>query len=257
MEVREKWWKPRGFTLIELLVVISIIAILAGMLMPVVLHAREAARSTKCLSNLRNLGQAAEMYAIDYDGRMPIAYYFDMDTGKFHCWDITTVGFGPGQKFEPGLLWPNLELSSDSSEIHQCPSLEAKNPWDQELYSGYNYNTSYVGHGSGEVRTESVMQAAIKDPKNCALFGDGEYADGPNKFMRAPFGDGKWGDRGFVGRYAGTQGYRHQGQTNVIFADLHAVSWGERYTNSYPFEEPNIAPGTGFLSEDDSLYDLE
>ncbi len=63
--------RPRGFTLIELLVVISIIAILAAILFPVFARARDAARTTSCLSNLRQLGLAMQMYADGYDGIYP------------------------------------------------------------------------------------------------------------------------------------------------------------------------------------------
>ena len=64
----------RGFTLIELLVVIAIIAILAAILFPVFARAREKARQTSCLSNMKQLSLAQLMYAQDYDetltGRM-------------------------------------------------------------------------------------------------------------------------------------------------------------------------------------------
>ena len=60
----------KGFTLIELLVVIAIIAILAAMLFPVFARARESARKIQCLSNVKNIAMAFQMYLTDYD-RMP------------------------------------------------------------------------------------------------------------------------------------------------------------------------------------------
>src|SRR5579863_320427 len=60
-----------GFTLIELLVVIAIIAILAAILFPVFAKAREQARKTVCLSNMKQIGLAAMMYVQDYDETWP------------------------------------------------------------------------------------------------------------------------------------------------------------------------------------------
>ncbi len=60
-----------GFTLIELLVVIAIIAILAAILFPVFARAREKARQTNCLSNVKQIMLGVLQYAQDYDERMP------------------------------------------------------------------------------------------------------------------------------------------------------------------------------------------
>lgn len=63
----------RGFTLIELLAVIAIIAILAAILFPVFARAREKARQSSCLSNIKQLGTAVLMYTQDYDEVLPYA----------------------------------------------------------------------------------------------------------------------------------------------------------------------------------------
>ena len=63
--------RKRAFTLIELLVVIAIIAILAAILFPVFAQAREKARATSCLSNLKQLGLAYTQYIQDSDELWP------------------------------------------------------------------------------------------------------------------------------------------------------------------------------------------
>src|SRR5579872_5664941 len=62
--------KTTAFTLIELLVVIAIIAILAAILFPVFAQAKAAAKATVCLSNMKQMGLALQLYTNDYDDMM-------------------------------------------------------------------------------------------------------------------------------------------------------------------------------------------
>ena len=248
--------RPASFTLIELLVVVAIIAVLVAILLPALGSARESAKGACCLSNLRQMVLAADAYAQSYSDLYPISYYISWQPPiyKSCAWDFTTIrdwSSGGSEKVQPGLLWQGTTVEA----IHQCPSFSGGHNWLNDPYTGYNYNTSYIGHGTGESIVAPARVTEVQDPVRCALFGDGEYAAGANKFMRAPWANP--GDASFAGRYAGTQGFRHQRKTNVAWADGHASPWADRFTNTYPADAANIAPGTGFLSPDNSLYDLE
>jgi prepilin-type processing-associated H-X9-DG protein len=102
-----------------------------------------------------------------------------------------------------------------------------------------------------------------RKPASCALFGDGQWKGGANKFMRSPW---PWaGDYDFMIRAGGTQGYRHNRMTNVVWCDGHASSQKELYTNStnkvnISIENYNATTKDckiGFLSADNSAYDLQ
>ncbi len=99
--------KNRAFTLIELLVVIAIIAILAAILFPVFAQAKEAAKKTSCLSNLKNLGLAGIMYAGDYDDT--VIHYRAAGIPKYPS---PGVYWPPATPHYPTGDWPNPEPGS-------------------------------------------------------------------------------------------------------------------------------------------------
>lgn len=249
-----------GFSLVELLTVVGIIGMLAGLLLPGLKGARDQARGVACLSNLRQMVVAAGVYVENNDERFPVAYWADHGTpGKAVAlsWDFTTVrdwSAGGTVSFESGLLW----ASSVRSEIQQCPVFRGASngviQGVQEPHTGYNYNTSFIGHGQWEAVQAPVRAAMVRRPAWCALFGDGQYSEGANKYMRSPF---PHVEDAFPYRARGTQGYRHRGKTNVAFVDGHAEAWRERNANTLPGEVNEVAKGTGFLSVDNELYDLE
>jgi prepilin-type N-terminal cleavage/methylation domain-containing protein len=245
--------QPRGFSLIELLVVIAIIGALVGLLLPALGQGRESARRTQCLNHLRQMVVAAHLFAENHAGRYPQAYYSRREGDKQYSfsWDFTTIS-EPGQTIvvRPGILWGD---DSAPLEIQQCPSFTGSSNWINDPYTGYNYNTSYIGHGEDENIPLPVTMKQIENPSKTAIFGDGQYKGGANKFMRAPFDSP--GDDSFNGRWAGTQGYRHLGTTNVAFCDDHAESLAERFTETDDYNgATQIADGTGFLSPDNSTY---
>ncbi len=242
-----------GFTLVELLVVIAIIALLLALLVPSYSKAHKQARAVLCLSNQRQIGLAMYAYAQDYDGSFPIAQYFDTAHSAFVCWDTITYA-GDLHNAKPGLIWQYAV----GGKVQQCPSYvggQSNTPGDR--YTGYNYNTTYIGRGENEIAYQGMGEAPAKVSEvryatRAALVGDGGYIAGANKYMRAPFDA-----IGEATVHAGGQAFRHVDQTNVVYVDGHGSPTRRRYRKpgAHPHNERRLDwPKNGFLSPDDTAY---
>jgi len=143
--------RRRGFTLIELLVVIAIIAILASILFPVFARAREKARQTACLSNMKQLGMACNMYAQDYDEILPTEDY---------DWD------GNGNANEVGIdgSWRGVIMPyCKNTQLFHCSSYRATGT----LFDGrYNDKGTTAGYAINDCHQTAP---APSPPENCSL----------------------------------------------------------------------------------------
>jgi prepilin-type N-terminal cleavage/methylation domain-containing protein/prepilin-type processing-associated H-X9-DG protein len=116
-----------GFTLIELLVVIAIIGILAAMLFPVFARARESARKIQCLSNVKNIAMAFQMYLTDYD-RFPPGLTDSAYNAVHDLLLAANAGRGDmcqsrAEQSNPYLRWPViLDEYIKNRDVWNCPS---------------------------------------------------------------------------------------------------------------------------------------
>jgi prepilin-type N-terminal cleavage/methylation domain-containing protein/prepilin-type processing-associated H-X9-DG protein len=181
--------RRQGFTLIELLVVIAIIAILAAILFPVFAQARESARQTTCLANLKQIGLAGMMYLQDYDetfvqvGGTIEQPWPSPDTRPDQMQRLTSNGLKPVNGWSLNLL-PYIK----NREIFQCPSMDKTfaggnecAPFNgQRMTNHYAYNYwlgaddtypfgDYYQLPDGTIFDRPISQAAVDQPANTIM----------------------------------------------------------------------------------------
>ena len=248
----------KAFSLMELLIVLGLISLLVVLILPAVKTGHERALSAKCKANLRDLAVTCLNYTMN-EGYFPwgmidpgthedtycktpdYRLIFPCEDPARHgvarwsdyasfCWDFTRkvgqIGWNCGEMF--GTI--------DATSVFCCPKCGgASDNWDGNHITGYNYNVCYLGYVENDAGKRFYPTAfnAVKNPASVVVFGDGGYAGGPNKFMRAPMQDKQYDSSSASLRKAGTQAFRHGWghwrHCNMAFLDGHVEEFRQPY----------------------------
>ena len=218
----------KSFTLIELLVVIAIIAILAAILFPVFAQAREKARSSNCLSNMKQIGTALQLYVDDWDETMPFAINLQITAPDgypaktYMVYDNLVYGNGDHCYTWMDAIFPYVK----NVRLYHCPSINKE-------ASGYAMNglltttLSYddVAGRSAIVWTNNSVEcgrplAEIQSSAKTVFVSEAPYVNTYYTMVGvAPALMANWDNRLGVGE---KKAVRHLDGSNFTFCDGHA-----------------------------------
>ena len=235
----------RAFTLIELLVVIAIIAILAAILFPVFAQAKEAAKKTSCLSNLKNIGLAMTLYQNDSDDGFPNTNVTGLWTGQRFRWPLM-----PYLAIAQQRTAPNVNTATAISGLLYCPSDPTKQSFD---HTSYSYVSSLYRPWSF-LQTVTMLSQLAGDveclPGTCQTVTSTEVQFQSSKVMvyewinahkPGPTGQiGPWGKGAPFTVGAG----QFEGARNTLFVDNHAkfIHASQMKANHLNCPDPNLTP---------------
>jgi prepilin-type N-terminal cleavage/methylation domain-containing protein/prepilin-type processing-associated H-X9-DG protein len=231
----------KGFTLIELLVVIAIIAILAAILFPVFAKAREQARKTQCLNNIRQIGTAIHMFAQDNEEVYPYGVYTDTTNGTHALVDQLDAYLKNAQVFTCPSMGTDGLLTDTTVYI---PAMNTYSGSTSKTFTNTNPNTALNSKGfqmnyqvnpfilprsDDPTLVAKVSMATVQAPASTIALCDWEYTNdntasmGNNMILPS---DGK-NYYGIGTKYVDTKTNTtvtgpHTDRVNVVFADGHA-----------------------------------
>jgi prepilin-type N-terminal cleavage/methylation domain-containing protein/prepilin-type processing-associated H-X9-DG protein len=202
----------RAFTLIELLVVIAVIAILASMLMPALSAAKQKARATQCLNNIRQMTTATFMYCEEKNDQLPFAWYDSEDNSvnNFHALLMPLLS---GREFDG--------YYDFGKGVFACPARQREplvGPTPFRISYGMN---QYNSVKFPDPKTHRLTDAQAKAPSSTLMIADLGYFHNhePLPGMTAYF-----------------IGYKHNGRANMAFYDGHVTAHSLKQTNDLTLE---------------------
>jgi len=206
-----------AFTLIELLVVIAVIGLIVSLLLPAFSRAKASAQRTQCVSQLRQLGFATQMFADDHEGQT-FRYSFGSTNGGKLYW-FGWIQDGPEETREvdltQGVLWPYLE----STGVEVCPSLRYWDARFKHKAKGTAYGYGYNLHLAGSPTTSPIQLSRIGRPSDIVLFADAAQVNtfqapaSPSNPLLEEFY--------YVNAMEATAHFRHHRSANAVFCDGH------------------------------------
>ncbi len=157
--------RKTAFTLVELLVVIGIIALLIAILLPALSRSREQANTVKCMSNLRQLHLASEIYSNIFKGFVMPATAGDNSAQNFNWWGIQVLGTTFGVERFGSTGADQMAAVDRIAKMVDCPSIDREKDPALAFSADYTYNTNL-----GDFRAHNTLDPAHPSFKPWAFF---------------------------------------------------------------------------------------